>query len=135
MTIELKRKRFLKELSNLIFFWFFGVAFFTVFRLIFIWIFRQKIQHQIGFGEMLEVLLMGFRFDCTAVAYFLLLPFFLLLVLAPFNQYKIIEISRKVHQVIFIILSTLICVVTINYFKEYGDQFNHFLFLALYDDR
>ena len=135
MTIELKRKKFLKELSNLIFFWFFGVAFFTIFRLVFIAIFRQKIEHEIGFGEMLNVLLMGFRFDCTAVAYFLLLPFFLLLILAPFNQYKIIEITRKVHQVLFIILSTLICVVIINYFKEYGDQFNHFLFLALYDDQ
>lgn len=135
MAIELKRKRFLRELSNLIFFWFFGVAFFTVFRLAFIYIFRQKIQHSIGFSEMLDVLLMGFRFDCTAVAYFLLLPFLLLLVLAPFNLYRIIEITRKVHQVVFIILSTLICVVTINYFQEYGDQFNHFLFLALYDDQ
>ena len=135
MTIELKRKKFLKELSNLIFFWFFGVAFFTIFRLVFIAIFRQKIQHEIGFGEILDVLLMGFRFDCTAVAYFLLLPFLLLLILAPFNQYKIITITRKVHQVLFIVLSTLICVVTINYFQEYGDQFNHFLFLALYDDQ
>lgn len=135
MTLELKRKRFLKELSNLIFFWFFGVAFFTVFRFIFIGIFHQKIEHKIGFGELFDILLMGFRFDCTAVAYFLLLPFLLLLLLAPFNQYKIIIITRKVHQVLFIILSTLICVVTVNYFQEYGDQFNHFLFLALYDDQ
>ncbi|MCF6130034.1 sulfatase-like hydrolase/transferase [Flavobacterium sp. AS60] len=135
MAIELKRKKFLKELSNLIFFWFFGVAFFTIFRLVFITIFRQKIQHEIGFSEILDVLFMGFRFDCTAVAYFLLLPFLLLLVLAPFNRYRIIVITRKVHQVFFIILSTLICVITINYFKEYGDQFNHFLFLALYDDK
>jgi hypothetical protein len=135
MTIELKRKKFLKELSNLIFFWFFGVVFFTTFRLIFIAIFRQKIQHEVGFSEILDVLLMGFRFDCTAVAYFLLLPFLLLLILAPFNQYRIIGITRKVHQIIFIILSTLICVITVNYFKEYGDQFNHFLFLALYDDK
>lgn len=135
MTIELKRKRFLKELSNLIFFWFFGVAFFTVFRLIFIAVFHEKIQQKISFGEILDVLLMGFRFDCTAVAYFLLLPFLLLLLLAPFNQYRIITITRKVHEILFVVLSTLICVVTINYFKEYGDQFNHFLFLALYDDQ
>jgi hypothetical protein len=135
MTIELKRKKFLKELSNLIFFWFFGVVFFTILRLVFIAIFRQKIQHKIGFSEILDVLWMGFRFDCTAVAYFLLLPFLLLLLLAPFNQYRVIEITRKVHQVLFIIFSTLICVVTINYFQEYGDQFNHFLFLALYDDQ
>ena len=135
MTIKLKRKKFLKELSNLIFFWVFGVVFFTLFRLLFITFFRQKIQHKISLGELLDVLLMGFRFDCTAVAYFLLLPFLLLLILAPFNQYKIIIITRKIHQVIFIILSTLICAITVNYFQEYGDQFNHFLFLALYDDQ
>ena len=75
MTIKLKRKKFLKELSNLIFFWVFGVVFFTLFRLLFITFFRQKIQHKISLGELLDVLLMGFRFDCTAVAYFLLLPF------------------------------------------------------------
>lgn len=135
MTIQLKRKKFLKELGNLIFFWTFGVVFFTFFRLTFIIIFHQKIEHKLSIGEILNVLLMGFRFDCTAVAYFILLPFLLLLILAPFNQYKIIQITRKVHQVIFIILSTIICVITVNYFQEYGDQFNHFLFLALYDDQ
>jgi hypothetical protein len=78
---------------------------------------------------------MGFRFDCTAIAYFLLLPLLVLLLFSPFSKYGIIKTVRKIHQVLFVILSTIICVVTINYFKEYGDQFNHFLFLALYDDK
>ena len=117
------------------FFWFFGTLFFAVFRVIFISFFHKKIEHSIGFGEWLNVFLMGFRYDCTATAYFLLLPFFLLLTLSPFGKFRVIEIFRKIHQVLFVILSTLICVVTINYFKEYGDQFNHFLFLGLYDDQ
>lgn len=135
MPATSKWNRFLKELSNLIFFWFFGVLFFVAFRAIFIWFFHKKITHDIGLGEYFNIFLMGFRFDCTAIAYFLLLPLASLLILSPFGKFRIIEIIRKIHQVLFVILSTLICVVTINYFKEYGDQFNHFLFLALYDDQ
>jgi phosphoglycerol transferase MdoB-like AlkP superfamily enzyme len=135
MTAELKWKGFLKELSNLIFFWLFGAVFFALFRAIFIWFFRNKISHDIGFSETVNIFLMGFRFDCTAIAYFLLLPLILLLLLSPFGKFSIIRTFRKIHQILFVILSTLICVITINYFKEYGDQFNHFLFLALYDDQ
>lgn len=135
MTSELKWNGFLKELSNLIFFWFFGVIFFALFRITFILFFHKKITHTFDLADYANVFLMGFRFDCVAIAYFLLLPFLLLLVLSPFGKFNIIKIVRKIHQVLFLILSTLICVVTINYFKEYGDQFNNFLFLALYDDQ
>ena len=135
MSAELKWKGFLKELSNLIFFWFFGALFFALFRIVFILFFHKKISHSIDLGEYFNVFLMGFRFDCTAIAYFLLLPLVSLLIFSPFGKFKIIAIVRRIHQVLFVILSTLICVVTINYFKEYGDQFNHFLFLALYDDQ
>lgn len=88
-----------------------------------------------NFSEILKVLLAGFKFDCTAVAYFLIIPFVLLLALSPFNLFKPIKVTRKVLQYLFVILSTIICVVTINYFKEYNDQFNNFMFLALYDDQ
>lgn len=135
MSFKLNLESFLKELSNLIFFWFFGVIFFAFFRAIFIAIFYKKITASLNFNDLFNVFLMGFRFDCTAIAYFLLIPLLLLLLLSPFSKFNIIKITRKIHQVLFVILSTLICVVTINYFKEYGDQFNHFLFLALYDDK
>lgn len=135
MQTASKWNSFLKEVSNLLFFWLFGILFFVVFRVFFISFFYKKITHKIDFNEWVNILLMGFRFDCTAIAYFLLLPLILLLILSPFGKFRIIEITRKIHQVLFVILSTLICVVTINYFKEYGDQFNHFLFLALYDDK
>ncbi len=135
MSSELKWNGFLKELSNLIFFWIFCVLFFTIFRVSFIAIFRNKISHSADVSEIFNVFLMGFRFDCTAIAYFLLLPLLLLLILSPFGKFKVVAITRRIMQVLFVILSTLICVVTINYFDEYGDQFNNFLFLALYDDQ
>ncbi len=135
MASELKWNGFLKELSNLIFFWLFGVLFFTIFRISFIALFNNKISQTSDLKEIFNILLMGFRFDCTAIAYFLLLPLLFLLIFSPFGKFKVIATTRKIMQVLFVILSTLICVVTINYFDEYGDQFNNFLFLALYDDQ
>ena len=135
MSSELKWNGFLKELGNLIFFWIFGVLFFAVFRVIFILFFQKKMTYEFDLADNANVFLMGFRFDCTAIAYFLLLPLLVLLLFSPFSKFGIIKTVRKIHQVLFVILSTIICVVTINYFKEYGDQFNHFLFLALYDDK
>ena len=135
MSSELKWDGFLKELSNLIFFWIFGVLFFMIFRISFIAIFHNKISHLTDLSEIFNVLLMGFRFDCTAIAYFLLLPLLFLLVFSSFGKFKVIAMTRKIMQALFVILSTLICLVTINYFDEYGDQFNNFLFLALYDDQ
>ena len=135
MSSESKWNGFLKEFGNLIFFWIFGALFFTLFRIIFILFFRKKITHPFDLADYGNVFLMGFRFDCTAIAYFLLLPLLLLLALSPLGKFYVISVIRKIHQVLFVILSTLICVITLNYFKEYGDQFNHFLFLGLYDDK
>lgn len=130
-----KKALFLKEISNLIFFWFFGVSFFFIFRTIFILIFRNQIIADIGFSDITNVLITGFRFDATAVSYFIMIPLILSFFLLAFDISKIVSGIRKVFQWLFVIFSVLICVVTINYFKEYNDQFNNFLFLALYDDQ
>jgi len=132
---RIKWNKFIKELSNLIFFWFFGVVFFTLFRCVFIFLFRQQIKETTGLNEILKGLYAGFKFDCTAVSYFLIIPFFLLLILSPFNIFKVLKKIRLTMQYLFIIFSSLISLITLNYFKEYNDQFNNFLFLALYDDQ
>ena len=131
----IKWNKFIKELSNLIFFWFFGVVFFTLFRCVFIFLFRQQIKETTSFNEILKGLYAGFKFDCTAVSYFLIISFFLLLILPPFNVFKVLKKIRLTMQYLFIIFSSLISLITLNYFKEYNDQFNNFLFLALYDDQ
>ena len=57
-----KWHNFVKELSNLIFFWLFGVCFFFVFRVLFIVIYSKETSEGIGFNEYYKVLLMGFRY-------------------------------------------------------------------------
>jgi len=78
---------------------------------------------------------MGFRFDTTVVSYFLIIPFLSTYILIPAKQYKTTIFIRKLFQVLFGILAVVICVITINYYQEYQDQFNHFLFMGLYDDQ
>lgn len=78
---------------------------------------------------------MGFRFDITAISYFLILPFLSSYLLIPFCKGKITKKIRIIFQYLFLISSVIFSVVTINYYKEYKDQFNHFLFMGLYDDK
>ncbi|QTE23643.1 LTA synthase family protein [Polaribacter cellanae] len=131
----MKKNLFLKEFSNLLFFWFIGVFFFFVFRLTFILIYSSDIQNPLLISDYINSFFMGFRFDITAISYFLIIPFLCLYILLPFFKGRFTKNIRIIFQYLFIILSVIFSVVTINYYKEYKDQFNHFLFMGLYDDK
>jgi phosphoglycerol transferase MdoB-like AlkP superfamily enzyme len=89
----------------------------------------------LDFGEYFNAFLKGFSFDCTAVSYFLILPLLATIILSPFGKSVIIRNIRVFFQYLFVILSTFICLISINYYREYNDQFNNFLFLGLEDDK
>ncbi len=130
-----KWQSFIKEISNLIFFWFFAILFFTIYRSVFILLYYQELGIDVTFLDFFKAYSKGFRFDCTAAAYFIVIPFVVTLIFSRFNHFKLIKNVRIVFQYLFVILSTVICVVTLNYYKEYNDQFNMFLFLGMYDDQ
>lgn len=130
-----KWESFTKEIGNLIFFWIFGIVFFTIFRATFIFLYNEELGSNINFTDILNTFLMGFRFDATAVGYFIIIPVISTLLLAPWGKFNTIRYIRVTFQYLFVIVSAIICVVTINYYKEYNDQFNMFLFLGLYDDQ
>ena len=135
MLKDQKWENFLKEASNLIFFWIFAVILFSIHRGIFVALFRHEIGEQAAFADFANAFFTGFRFDCTVVSYFLLLPLVCTLVLSPFAKFGIIKKVRIWFQYIFVILACLTCIITLNYYKEFNDQFNNFLFLSLYDDK
>lgn len=130
-----KWNAFLKEVCNLIFFWIFGVIFFGLFRLAFIYIFRVDLGEDVPLTEYLNVLLMGFRFDGSVCCYFMMVPLLILLIGSFFNVFGLIRRVRIVFQYLFVIFSTIVYIITLNFYKEYQDQFNNFVFLALYDDK
>ena len=127
--------KFIFELSNLVFFWFVGIIFFFFFRIFFVYINKADLSDNIPFSDFFDSLLMGFRFDSTVISCFLIIPFLSLYILPLFRQENRIPAIRVVFQYLFIISSTLICVINLNYYREFKDQFNHFLFLGLYDDK
>lgn len=123
---------FIKELSNIIFFWFFGVMYFLLFRWTFWGIYSDQISCKARFVDFIKATYAGFRFDCMAVSYFIVLPLAILIFIP--HSYHWAGKTRRVIQKIFIVLSTLICVGTLNYFAEYNEQFNNFLFMGLFDE-
>ena len=131
---NLKWDNFLKEISNIIFFWFFAILFFLVYRLSFIYIYSDEIDWNNFSENISQVLITGFRFDTMVTSYFIIVPFFASIITGPLNKVKIAQSCRLFFEKIFIYLSSLICIITINYYDEYNNQFNHFLFLGLYDD-
>lgn len=124
--------QFVKESSNLVFFWFYGVTYFFLFRLLFWSIFNKQISSSTVFKDYVIASFVGFRFDCMLVSYFIIIPLAILL-LVP-CAWKVARKIRIIMQYLFVILSTLICMVTLNYFAEYNDQFNNFLFMGLFDE-
>ena len=133
-TKTTKWDNYIIELSNIIFFWFFSVLFFLVFRLIFIFTFSSEIDWENFSNNIFQILITGFRFDTMVASYFIITPLLATLIISIFNKIRFARILRKIFQYLFILLSPLICVITINYYHEYNNQFNHFLFLGLYDD-
>lgn len=133
--MEKKWDFFIKEVGELVFFWVFGIIYFTLFRFFFISFFSKELSDNLNTAEFLKVFSMGFRFDTTAVCYFMIIPVLSLLIFIYFKKFDLIVSIRKWLQVIFIVISTIISVVTINFYMEYNNQFNNFLFLVLYDDK
>lgn len=125
---------YIKELSNIIFFYVFAIVFFFLFRLAFVIIYRAELLDNLAVSEFLKSFYMGFRFDSQIAAYFILIPFLITPICAYYNRIQIAVKTRKILQIIFVVSATIMCLVTLNYYREYNDQFNHFLFLALYDD-
>jgi len=113
---------FLKELCNLIFFWISGVCFFLFFRISFIFLYRFDLTENLPISEFIKTLYMGFRFDSTVVSFFLIIPFLALYVLPILNKEKYLTTIRIAFQYIFIITSTILCIINLNFYKEFKNQ-------------
>ncbi len=129
-----KNITFLSEFSNLLFFWFLGVIYFFVFRLSFIFIYCSDINTNLKLIDYVNAFFMGFRYDIIVISDFLIIPFLSIYILIPLKKGNITIKIRKTFQVIFAISSVIISLVSLNYYSEYNDQFNHYLFMGLHDD-
>lgn len=129
-----KKANLLSEYCNLFFFWLIAIFFFFLFRLSFILINFSEVKSDTGLFEYFQALFMGFRFDVTVISYFLIAPLLSTLILIPLHNVKLSIAIRLFFQKLFVVTGVLISIITLNYYEEYRDQFNHFLFMGLYDD-
>lgn len=116
-------------------FWLFAVLYLQIFRILFFFYFANRISEAADWSDFAVAILQGFRFDGQTAAHFVLIPFTLNLLLSPFVSEQVIQAIRRTFGYLFIVITTVLFIVTIGYFKEFDDQFDHFLFEALYYDR
>lgn len=98
--------------------------------------FRGKMAPGSGAGDLLAVFATGLRFDAK-VAATALLPSLLLGLLALVSD-RADALAPRVRRLtgrLLVPLLAAFAVVDVGYFREYDDQFNHFLVNLLYDDR
>ncbi len=115
--------------------WGFGVGYFSLYRLLFIFLFRRKMADGTGALDVLAACLNGVRFDSVVMTAFALATFLFLSV--PTGFIDIGRVADRVRfglAVAFFSVTTILCRVAIGFFEEYDDNFNHWIYGLWYDD-
>lgn len=106
----------------------------TAFRGFLIFHFSDRFSDSVGLYDIFLALAIGFRFD-AAVAGYMALP---LIVPAIFSGAafadKYTDHCRKFFVVFFLIISAAVFVINFLFINEFKDNFNHWIFGAVYDD-
>ena len=114
--------------------WLFFMALLSVMRLILIVVFSGKIGETTLGADIFKTFVNGLRYDVMVTIYCTLIPLLMSVVCGFADFSKAAERVRALIGRLFIILSVILSIVTIGYFKEYNDQFNHWIFNLYYDD-
>ena len=126
--------RFFRQFQTDFKLWLFCLVYSQIYRVIFIYSFRQKISELSGLKDIIVVLLNGLCFDAMIAAYFMLIPFIMSVVCGFTDLEKTAKRVRLFIGGLFVSLSTVLNVFNYGFFKEYNEQFNAFLFQFFYDD-
>jgi phosphoglycerol transferase MdoB-like AlkP superfamily enzyme len=126
--------RFISQWQKDLKLWLFFMAFFLLFRSAFLVFFRHQIDASSTYRDVVAALLNGLRFDSVITTYLIVIPLFFSIMSGFANTVQLANKVRKIVGTVGVILSTIICVTTFSYFKEFGDQFDHFIFGLIYDD-
>lgn len=114
--------------------WLYYLCSLSLFRIAFLLYFRDKIGTTTVWTDILKAVVNGVRFDAMVSTYWILIPFLFTLSCSFSDLRFLADRARRLFGIIFATLTTIAFVVTIGYFKEYNDQFNHYVFNLYYDD-
>jgi phosphoglycerol transferase MdoB-like AlkP superfamily enzyme len=126
--------RFIAQLKQDLTQWLFFMLSLSLFRMTLVVWFRDKIEHTTPWTDIVNTFLNGMRYDGMAATYWILIPFLLSQLCRFVDLQALADRVRSSFGAAFSVLTAILAVVTIIYFKEYNDQFNHFVFNLYYDD-
>lgn len=126
--------RFLSQFQRDIKLWLFCLGFLSLFRVAFILVFREKIGDSTDRVEVLAALFNGFRFDVRVATYWTALPM-LASLMCRFAAWQAAAAQiRWAAACLFALAAPSLCVTSIEYFREFGEPFDHRVFELIYDD-
>jgi phosphoglycerol transferase MdoB-like AlkP superfamily enzyme len=126
--------RFLLQVQKDLKLWLLCVLFLSLFRALLILLFRDRMGNDAQIGDVLAAAVYGMRYDSMVAGYTVLLPFLGSIGCLFLDLQKPADRVRIAMGSMFLILSSILFVVSVGYFREFDDQFNHFVFNFLYDD-
>ncbi|NHZ86001.1 MAG: hypothetical protein GWP19_08980, partial [Planctomycetia bacterium] len=112
----------LKKILDMFFYLIFWITFFQILRLFFI-VYHLKIFAGIPIIEIIKVLPYSLRLDISAVCYIFIAIFFLL-ILSEFIKKNLIANIITYYSYMWIIITSLIAVVDVQIYKEWGSKIN-----------
>jgi len=115
--------------------WLAMVALLMSFRAVLLWLFRGQLSDESGAGQVVRCFATGLRFDISIASY-AVIPTLVPTMVSFFRSLG--PWHRRIRWVLAVLVtavSVVVFVVDVGYFKEYHDQFNHWIFGLLFDDR
>ncbi len=114
--------------------WLFIVLYLFLFRFVFITLFHASMQPSTVARDIFLVAMLGLRYDILFATYWILIPFLGSAGSVFFGRENAAERVRGAMGSIFAVLASVLCVVSIIYYREYREPLNYYLFNVYYDD-
>lgn len=126
--------RFRADLPHNLLLWSFAVAVLSLGRFCLVAVFRGRIDPSLPLGQFFDAFFRGIRYDSQVATYFAL-PGLVGSVLCAFGDHRALAVRlRRGAALTFVWLTPFLVAIDLRYFKEYEDQFNHFIFGFYRDD-
>ncbi|HQI82504.1 MAG TPA: LTA synthase family protein [Deltaproteobacteria bacterium] len=126
--------RFFRQWQKDLKLWVLCMSFFLAYRAIFLLVFREQIDRKSSALTIAIAILNGMRFDSVISTFTILIPFGFSIAAGLTGNERRAERVRESMGMLFLVMSSFLCIISIGYFREFGEQFNHFLFGLIYDD-
>jgi phosphoglycerol transferase MdoB-like AlkP superfamily enzyme len=114
--------------------WLLVMLLLSLFRVSLIAVFRDRMAEASGFAEILQVLIYGMRFDCQVAGYVVALPVLTSLLIRFRVVAWLSSWIRVALGAVFFFAALWIFIASFNFFQEFDNQFNHFIFIGMQDD-